>query len=81
MTSVIAEIPTSSFIFVISLQKKIEPNVFVLPISQFVWQDLVIACKSFIRIKKVCINHWNLMNKQKQLLKKMFCKNNYTIDA
>ena len=51
-TSVIAEFPTSNFIFVISLQKKIEPHVFVLSILQFIWQDLAIVCKSFNMRKK-----------------------------
>ena len=28
--------------------------------------------------RKVCINHWNLVNEQKQPLKKVFCKNGYS---
>ena len=37
-----------------SLQKKIEPYVFVLPIPQFIWQYLVITSKSF--------NKWESMH-------------------
>ena len=72
-----AELPTRNFIPLISYlyKKKIEPRVFVLSILQFIWQDLSIACKSFNRKKKVCIYHWNLMNEQKQRLKKVFLKN------
>ena len=46
------EFPTSKFIFAISLQKKIEPRVFVLTILQLTWQNLAIACKSFDRREK-----------------------------
>ena len=72
LTSVIAEFSTSNFIFVISLQKKIEPSVFFLSILQLIWQDLAIACKSFNWRKS--INRWNLMNEQNQPNKKLFCK-------
>ena len=51
----IAEFPTRNFIHVISLQKKIEPRVFVLSILQFIWQDLAIACRSFYRRKKYAL--------------------------
>ena len=47
LTSVMAEFPIT-----LSLQKWIEPHVFVLSILQFVWQDLGIACKSFNSRKK-----------------------------
>ena len=50
-----AEFPTRNFIHVISLQKKIEPRVFVLSILQFIWQDLAIACKSFNRRKNYAL--------------------------
>ena len=46
LTSLISKFPTNNFMFVISLQKKIGPHVFVLPIPQFIWQDLAIAWKS-----------------------------------
>ena len=36
---------------ILYLQKNIEPHVFALPILQFIWQDLVIACRSFNRRK------------------------------
>ena len=53
LTSVIAEFPTSNFIFVIILffERNTEPHIFVLSIFQFIWKDLVIACKSFNRRK------------------------------
>ena len=38
-----------------SLQKKIEPRVFVLSILQFIWQDLAIACRSFNKRKKYAL--------------------------
>ena len=77
LTSLIAKFPTNNFMFVISLQKKIGPHVFVLPIPQFIWQDLAIAWKSS-KGEKVCIIYWNLMNEQKQPLKKVFCKKMYS---
>ena len=73
LTSVMAEFPIT-----LSLQKWIEPHVFVLSILQFVWQDLGIACKSFNSRKKY-INHGNLMNGQKLPFKKVFSKNRFFI--
>ena len=37
---------------ILSLQKKIEPHLFVLHIPQFIWQDLKIKFKGFNRRKK-----------------------------
>ena len=76
LTSVIAEFSTSNFIFVISLQKKIEPSVFFLSILQFIWQDLAIACKSFNWRKS--INRWNLMNEQNQPIRSYSEKKRYS---
>ena len=76
LTSVIAEFSTSNFIFVISLQKKIEPSVFFLSILQFIWQDLAIACKSFNWRKS--INRWNLMNEQNQPIRSYSAKKRYS---
>ena len=55
LTSVIAEFPTSNFIFAISLQKKIEAHAFVLSILQVISQDLATACKNFNRRKKYAL--------------------------
>ena len=48
LNSVITEFPISKlYVYnILSLQKMIEPHVFVLSIPQFVWQDLAISCKS-----------------------------------
>ena len=75
----IAEFPTRNFIHVIFYLYKKRFN----RVSLFFYSTVYLArfsncMQKFQQEKKVCINYWNLVNEQKQPLKKVFCKNEYS---
>ena len=77
--SLIAEFPTSNFMFVISYfcKKKFNHMALFFLFPNFFVKILQFHAK-VQEEKKVCINHLNLMNEQKHPLKNMLCKHRYS---